>query len=104
MNSNKEIHWYDRFNKLWFGLIFGLIIPCLTLAIVYKYSFSQFGYKNFILYLSSMQIMTKLFSLCVLPNLGLFFLYMWKNLLFGARGVIAGTMIAAIIVTIIQFA
>jgi hypothetical protein len=46
--------------------------------------------------------MTKLFSLCVLPNLGLFFLFLWPDFNKAAKGVVTATFLVAIVIVIIQ--
>jgi hypothetical protein len=93
-----------RLDKFWIGFTAGLIIPICTLTIVYLYRFyPSYTIKEFFDFLETMHITTKLFSLCVLPNLGLFFLFLWGDLYKGARGTLGATIITAIIVVIIQF-
>jgi len=101
MNVMDHIKKLDKFR---IGFITGLIIPVCTLTIVYIYKFyPSYTIKEFFDFLETMHITTKLFSLCVLPNLGLFFLFLWGDLNKGARGALGATIITAIIVVIIQF-
>lgn len=82
------------------GLIYGIIVPIITLSIFYIYrnppSFGQF-YDQIV----SINILSRLVSLCVVPNLLIFFLFMWRNKLRSAYGVIGATFIYAIVVLIL---
>lgn len=100
----KSKQWLLKLDNLWLGFILALITPAITLAIVFLYRFDNYSVKEFFDFLQSMRIMSKLFSLCVIPNLGLFFLYIWGNLLRGARGVLAATFVVTFVIIIIQFA
>lgn len=92
MQQKNNIYKTERF-----GFIAGIIIPIFVILGFYFYR----NYENlssFINSLMSMGIISKLVSLCVVPNLLLFFLFMWKNNLRPARGVIGATFIYALLV------
>ena len=93
----------EKFDKQWLGFILGIIVPVLTLIIVYFLGFSEHTVKGFYYLISTLQIASKIFSLCVLSNLGLFFLFIWGNLNYGARGVLMATFLMAAIILIYQF-
>jgi RsiW-degrading membrane proteinase PrsW (M82 family) len=80
-----------------FGLIMGLIIPVFVILGFYFYRNAQ-SISSFIDNIVGMGIISQLVSLCVVPNLLLFFIFMWKNNLRPARGVIGATFIYALIV------
>jgi hypothetical protein len=93
-----------KFDKTWLGLVLSIILPVITLSILFLYKFNgSYTFRQFISFMDTMQIMSKIFSLCVLPNLGLFFLFIWGNLLHGARGVIAGTLVVTFSILFVQF-
>jgi hypothetical protein len=93
-----------KLDKFWIGFTAGLIIPVLSLSIVYIHTFyPSYNIKEFFDFLYTMHITSKLFSLCVLPNLLLFFLFIWGELYKGARGALGATIVTAIAVVIIQF-
>jgi hypothetical protein len=92
----------SKFNKFVIGLIPGLLVPFGTLIIIFFHSFENYSVRDFFSFLKTMEIMTKLFSLCVLPNLGVFFIFIWLNYLKSARGVLAATFIVAFIILAIQ--
>jgi hypothetical protein len=91
-----------RFDNIYLGFVLGVLVPITTLAIVYVHTFHNYSVKEFFYYIKTMNIMTKLFSLCVIPNLGLFFLFIWPNYLKSARGVLTATFLVAFFVVIVQ--
>jgi uncharacterized membrane-anchored protein len=96
----------SKFNHIAVGLIAGIITPIITLIVVYYSTFKSQGYtpSEFWDFLILMNVIGKLLSLCVVPNLGIFFLFIWRNLLLSARGVLAATFIIAISIIIYKFA
>jgi hypothetical protein len=97
------MNWLVKLDKFWLGFILAILVPVLTLSITYHHTFGNQNISEFFQFLRDRQIMSKLFSLCVLPNLGLFFLYIWGNFLKGARGVLAATIFVALFVVYVQF-
>lgn len=93
-----------RFNKVYVGLIPGMIFP-IVVFIILSFNMAEGNFvKEFMGKLIRMDIFTKVVSLCVVPNLLLFFIFMWKNYLYAARGVLVATMIFALFVFIAKFA
>jgi hypothetical protein len=94
---------FSKFDKLWIGFILALLVPVITLYIVFIYKFDEYSIGQFFNFMIAMRIMSKMFSLCVLPNLGLFFLFIWGDFLHGARGVLTATFFVTFVIIIIQF-
>jgi hypothetical protein len=95
MNTKK-----DTKNTRLYGFISGIITPVLVMIGFYLYQ----NPENFSLFwqqLASVNILSKMVSLCVVPNLLVFFIFMWRNKLNSAYGVIGATFIYAIIVLIL---
>jgi hypothetical protein len=89
-------------NKIWIGFVFGMILPLIVLAIYYKVKGNYFAiqgidFKEFI-----NSVLTPIISLCVVANLGVFFLYIRKDQYQGARGVVMATLIYAIAVFVVK--
>lgn len=85
-----------KFDNTWIGFASGLIAPMLSLFIFYliRYShlaFSEFYYKILVEY----GIVTPAISLCVITNLLVFFIFIWTNRNYAARGVLLATFIYA---------
>jgi hypothetical protein len=94
----------SRFNNLPLGLILGIIAPVITMVIVYYARFSNYVFNELIDFLLDTQIFTKIVSLCVIPNLVFFFIFIRLNYLYSARGVLLATILFAIFVFITRFA
>ncbi|MGC9374324.1 MAG: hypothetical protein ACP5DQ_04700 [Bacteroidales bacterium] len=91
-------------NNFTLGLILGILVPIVTMLIVYFTRFNQYVFSELIDYLINTQVFTKIVSLCVIPNLILFFVFIWLNYLYSARGVLMATIVFAIFVFVTKFA
>ncbi len=91
----------DRFDSLALGLILGILVPVVTLLTI---MLIRFPGELFIKLgqLQEINMVDSLISVSVLPNLLLFFLFIWKNRNFSARGVIFATLILAFIMLIFK--
>ncbi|MGM0503090.1 MAG: hypothetical protein ACQESQ_00630 [Bacteroidota bacterium] len=93
-----------KLNNFTLGLILGFLAPIVTMLIVYYSKFTQYFFTELIDYLIDTQVFTKIVSLCVIPNLILFFVFIWLNYLYSARGVLMATIVFAIFVFVTKFA
>lgn len=91
-------------NKIWIGLVLGILAPLVTLLIVQRSNYKTLNIFEFIDRMEMMGVYTKILSLCVIPNLLFFFLFIWRNYLASARGVLMATFIYAGIVIIYKYA
>jgi hypothetical protein len=94
-SSKPQLH---KLDKGWVGFVGGLIIPLVVMFIFYQVNFGQLNPQSFVFLTFARKIFPPLLSLCVVVNLGLFFLFYWRQLYYAARGVIASTLIYAFIV------
>jgi hypothetical protein len=86
------------------GLISAIVVPIITLTITYFYTFTNYNVHEFFHFLITFKVMTKLFSLCIIPNLGLFYLFLWLEFNKACKGVVTSTFLVAIAILIIQVA
>lgn len=91
-----------RFDTLWHGLIPGLLLPVLTLVLSWRLK-SDLGFMEFLEYFQQMKMLSKVVSLSAIPNLLLFFIFIWTNRNFSARGVIFSTLLLAFSMVILKF-
>lgn len=91
-----------RFDTLWHGLIPGLVLPVLTLVVSWRLK-SDLGFLEFLEYFQQMKVLSKVVSLSAIPNLLLFFIFIWTNRNFSARGVIFSTLLLAFSMVILKF-
>ena len=93
----------DRYDKLWFGAVIGVLTSIISLIVFYfiKYEYSSFGeYVRIILHNKS--LLAPLLSLAGIPNLVIFFIFLNRNKYRSARGVILATFILVIAVGLIK--
>ena len=84
------------------GLVPGLVLPALTMLIIWVIK-SDEGLGQFLVKFQQMKMLSKLVSLSVIPNLLLFFLFIWTNRNFAARGVIFSTLLLAFLMLLLKF-
>jgi hypothetical protein len=89
-------------NTLLTGLVTGLLFPSLTLLVLWKVK-SDLGLIEFLVQFQKLQMLSKLVSLSSIPNLLFFFLFIWTNRNFSARGVIFATLLLAFLMLILKF-
>lgn len=94
----------SRFDSQLLGLIAGLILPIVSLIIFYMVRHSDLSPGEFVSTMMRLNILTQVISLHVIPNLLLFFIFIWKNFLYSARGVLTATFIFAGLVFLLKFA
>jgi len=101
-----------KYDKRWIGITIGLVAPLLVLLVVFILNVRKYGgMGNYISYLEKVGLYIDFFgdfvspqiSLCAIINLGIFFLFIWKNLLRSAQGVIMATLIYTMVVVIFKY-
>jgi hypothetical protein len=91
-----------KFDALLTGLIPALILPALTLLGFWIVK-SDRGFVDFLVYFQEMKMLSKVVSLTAIPNLLLFFVFIWTKRNFSARGVIFSTLLLAFVMLILKF-
>ncbi len=93
----------SKIDNLKLGILLGILAPVLTMLVIYLVQFTEHNFKELIDVLISKRVFTKIVSLCVIPNLALFFLFLNKNNFKSARGVLLATIFFALFVFITKF-
>lgn len=93
-------NFYDKQNL---GIILGFLSPIITLLVVYLQRYLNISVSNFLQEIISLRIYTQILALCIVPNLLLFFIFIWKDALKAARGVLIITFFYAFLVFILKF-
>ncbi len=93
----------NKYDKLYIGIITGIIAPLIGVIIFYLINFSNETILNFLTESVKNKLLSPLLSLCAIINLGLFYLYLHFNYLYNARGVILSTLILGLVIVIIKF-
>lgn len=84
------------------GFLIGLIAPIIIFFAYYKLNYDFIKFNSFVADAFMKSVFAPLLSLCVIINLGIFYLFYWKYLNYAARGVIGATFVYAFIVFIIK--
>jgi len=92
-----------RVNTITFGLLAGLVVPLLALAVFYLISSSDKTFPAFLDFIVSRKKLSSLISLAVVPDLLVFFIFIWLEYLYSARGVLAAVFLFALIVVLTKF-
>jgi hypothetical protein len=95
--ENKRILKYDN-RLLGFGL--GMVVPIIALVLFYLYR-NPVSFEIFYNQVLTINLISRLVSMCVIPNLLVFFIFIWTNRYKSAHGVIGATFIYAIVVMVL---
>jgi hypothetical protein len=90
----------NRFDRILIGWLIGTIVPVIIFLITYEVKYSETEFLAYLKNLWHMKIFLKILSLCVIPNLGFFFLFYRQKFDMAARGVIMATFMYALLVMI----
>jgi hypothetical protein len=87
--AKMKIEISKRWNKFGLGFALGVLLPALFFLGIYLYAYPKIPFLNFIKFSMMSQILPKILSLCVAPNLALFYFFLNKEFWYATRGVIA---------------
>ncbi len=83
-----------RLNNFTLGIILGLILPCISLVGYWMWSFRYMNFiPQFFAFLLLGRVLSAVLSLCLLPSLGVFYLFVNKEYYKTTRGIILSTII-----------
>ena len=88
-----------KINSVKYGLIISTVLPVVLFTVVFLVRFHEYEhpFRNLLI----LRQIPKLFSLCVFPNGIIFYYYINKNKLLTMRGMVAGTVLMAIVMLIL---
>ena len=85
------------------GLVVGLILPAAALLLFYAWQGDGISLLAFFIRQQQNRLLSPLLSLAVLPNLGIFWVFIKRNQYMQARGVIFATLLLAVCVILLKF-
>ncbi len=94
---------YEKYDKVIIGFIAGLILPIIVGLIIYIFSHGDQSIHSYISRIADSKIITHSITLCVFPNVLVFMLFNWLDMLRTTRGVLTITIIWAVIVFGVKF-
>jgi hypothetical protein len=92
----------SKYDSVVLGTVVGLLSPLIIFIIYYFIRYSGMYFPAYIHYLSSGGVFLPVLSLCVTPNLLIFFVFIWTKRDKSARGVLQATFVYAIYVCIMK--
>jgi hypothetical protein len=93
----------EKFDKVIVGLISGFVLPFVVGFTIYLFSAGHTSLHSYLTRISDSNIITHSITLCVFPNVLIFLLFNRFDMLRSSRGVLAITIIWAIIVFGVKF-
>jgi hypothetical protein len=88
----------QKIDKQWIGLALGLIVPAITFFFIYLFAYPKHSLISYYEMIAAKKFLSQILSLAVIPNIAVFFLFIWLNRLSAAKGVLAATIIVAFFV------
>jgi hypothetical protein len=80
-----------KLNSVGTGVLSGILVPVIAIILVFLFTSKSLSVKEYIDFLVLRNIYTHIISLCVIPNLLTFFIFIWMDYLYSARGVLVAT-------------
>ena len=93
----------EKYDKVITGLVSGLIFPFIVGIVIFLFSSGDMSLGAYLSRLKESNIITHSITLCVFPNILVFLLFNRFDMLRAARGVLAITIVWAIIVFTVKF-
>lgn len=103
LKNNGKVSEIKKYDKIGVGLILSLLVTIISFFIFYLFNHTAFHSLNrFISYFRLTGFFSSILSLCAIPNLLVFFIFIQTNRYKSARGVVVFTMIMALIVAYLR--
>lgn len=94
---------FKQLDHVFLGFLLGVISPSIAILIFYYINFSTSDLGSFLNLSVKEKLLSPLLSLCLVVNLGVFYLFIHFEKLFSARGVILATFLFGFIIVLLKF-
>jgi|ERR1035437_66536 hypothetical protein len=93
----------SKLNNFILGIVAGIILPVLSTFGYWLWSFKFLRfYPQFFTFLLTGRVLSAVLSLCLIPNLGLFFLFINKEYYKTCRGMILSTLLYGFLIVYLK--
>jgi hypothetical protein len=82
-----------RWNSFRIGLLLGVVLPLIVFLAFYLVAYARVPFDEYLLYALKMRSLPKILSLCAIPNLIIFYIFLNKEYWYATRGVIGATLL-----------
>ncbi|GHT14217.1 hypothetical protein AGMMS4956_11650 [Bacteroidia bacterium] len=89
-------------NFLW-GILIGVLLPLLCFYLLYRFNYAHLPFTRYVQMLALRSMISKVLTITTIPNLLALYICMWFNKDDCMRGVLGGTMLMAIVMTVLYF-
>jgi len=93
----------EKYNKVLTGLISGFVLPLVIGFIIFMITHSHKSLSYYLSEIAESHIITHAITLCVFPNIFIFLLFNRFDMLNASKGVLAITIVWALIVFGVKF-
>ena len=94
---------YEKYDRVITGVISGFLFPLIIGLTVFLFSSGDISLGSYLLRLKESNIITHSITLCVFPNIFIFLIFNRFDMLRASRGMLAITIIWAVIVFAVKF-
>jgi hypothetical protein len=94
---------YGKYDKVLTGVISGLVFPFIVGITIYLFSSGHQSLHSYLVRIADSSIITHSITLCVFPNILIFMIFNRFDMLRATRGVLAMTIVWAVIVFGVKF-
>jgi hypothetical protein len=93
----------EKFDKVLTGLISGFVLPFIVGLITFAFTHGQMTLQDYLIHINESHIVTHAITLCVFPNILIFLLFNRFDMLRASKGVLAITIVWALVVFAVKF-
>jgi hypothetical protein len=95
--------WYEKYDRVVTGIISGFVLPLIVGLVIFLFTSKGHTMGEYLGRISGAGIVTHAITLCVFPNIAIFLFFNRFDMLRASRGVLAATIVWAIVMFIIKF-
>lgn len=95
--------WHEKYDRMIYGLISGFVLPVIVGLVIFLFTSRGQSMGDYLGRISGAGIVTHAITLCVFPNIAIFLFFNRFDMLRASRGVLAATIVWAIVMFIIKF-
>lgn len=93
----------EKYDKVLTGIISGLFLPLIVGLCIYLFSPTHLSIHSYLTRIAETNIVTHAITLCVFPNIFIFLIFNRFDMLRASRGVLAMTIVWAVVVFGVKF-
>lgn len=83
------------------GFLWGVLLPACCFALVYLVRYGEYSFPAYLATLMEVDALTKIMSLCLLPDLIVFYYYLRKDAIRPMKGIMAGVLLYVLAIVIL---